>query len=141
MSVISMIASLTAGGKYIQVKKEPVREEVPQGAAATTGTVWTGTRRPDERARNTIDRLLPDSAGPLTFLIGQLTRRLRSARGGLGLSGAVSARFRCNTPPAAACQPGAAELVSAPSITRLVAELEAQSLQPRLRIRQMAARD
>jgi len=33
MSVISVIASLTAGGRYIQVEKEPVRGEVPQGAS------------------------------------------------------------------------------------------------------------
>lgn len=141
MSAISVIASLTAGGKYIQVEKEPVREEVPQGATATTGTVWTGTRRPDKRARNTIDRLLPDSAGRLTFVIGQLTRRLRSAHGGLShsrLSAFVSVARHGPLRHANLVQ---AKLVSAPSITRLAAELEAQSLLSRLRIRQMAARD
>jgi MFS family permease len=39
MSVIGAIASLTAGGKYIHVEEEPVRDEAPQGAAATMSNV------------------------------------------------------------------------------------------------------
>ena len=39
MSVIGAIASLTAGGKYIHVEEEPVREEVLQGATATMSNV------------------------------------------------------------------------------------------------------
>jgi MFS family permease len=39
MSVIGAIASLTAGGKYIHVEEEPMRDEAPQGAAATMSNV------------------------------------------------------------------------------------------------------
>ena len=39
MSVIGAIASLTAGGKYIHVEEEPMRDDAPQGAAATMSNV------------------------------------------------------------------------------------------------------
>jgi MFS family permease len=39
MSVTGAIASLTAGGKYIHVEEEPMRDEAPQGAAATMSNV------------------------------------------------------------------------------------------------------
>jgi MFS family permease len=39
MSVIGAIASLSAGGKYIHVEEEPVREEGTQGAAVTMSNV------------------------------------------------------------------------------------------------------
>ena len=61
-------------------------------------------------------------------MIGQLTRRLRSARGGLShslLSPLVSV---AKHGPLRLADLAQAELVSAPSITRLVAELEAQAL-------------
>jgi DNA-binding MarR family transcriptional regulator len=61
-------------------------------------------------------------------VIGQLTRRLRAARGGLShslLSALVSV---AKHGPLRLADLAQAELVSAPSITRLVAELEAQSL-------------
>jgi MFS family permease len=38
MSVIGAVASLTAGGKYIH-EEEPIRDELPQGAAATMSNV------------------------------------------------------------------------------------------------------
>ena len=61
-------------------------------------------------------------------MIGQLTRRLRSAHGGLShslLSALVSV---AKHGPLRLADLAQVELVSAPSITRLVAELEAQSL-------------
>jgi DNA-binding MarR family transcriptional regulator len=61
-------------------------------------------------------------------VIGQLTRRLRSAHGGLShslLSALVSV---AKHGPLRLADLAQAELVSAPSITRLVAELEAKSL-------------
>ena len=61
-------------------------------------------------------------------MIGQLTRRLRSAHGGLShslLSALVSV---AKHGPLRLADLAQAELVSAPSITRLVAELEAKSL-------------
>ena len=39
MSVTGAIASLTAGGKYIHVEEEPMRDEAPQGTAATMSNV------------------------------------------------------------------------------------------------------
>jgi len=39
MSVIGAIASLAAGGKCIHVEEEPVREDVPEAAAATMSSV------------------------------------------------------------------------------------------------------
>lgn len=80
------------------------------------------------KGRDTIERLLTDSAGRLAFVIGQLTRRLRSAHGGLShslLSALVSV---AKHGPLRLADLAQLELVSAPSITRLVAELEAQSL-------------
>ena len=61
-------------------------------------------------------------------MIGQLTRRLRAARGGLShslLSALVSV---AKHGPMRLADLAQAELVSAPSITRLVAELEGNSL-------------
>ena len=61
-------------------------------------------------------------------MIGQLTRRLRSARGGLShslLSALVSV---AKHGPMRLADLAQAELVSAPSITRLVAELEGKAL-------------
>ncbi len=61
-------------------------------------------------------------------MIGQLTRRLRSARGGLShslLSALVSVSKHG---PIRLADLAQVELVSAPSITRLVAELEAKGL-------------
>ncbi|WP_185202473.1 MarR family winged helix-turn-helix transcriptional regulator [Glaciihabitans sp. INWT7] len=61
-------------------------------------------------------------------MIGQLTRRLRSARGGLShslLSALVSV---AKHGPIRLAELAQVELVSAPSITRLVAELEAKEL-------------
>lgn len=61
-------------------------------------------------------------------MIGQLTRRLRAARGGLShslLSALVSV---AKHGPLRLADLAQAELVSAPSITRLVAELEARAL-------------
>ncbi|MFM9920643.1 MarR family winged helix-turn-helix transcriptional regulator [Lacisediminihabitans sp. H27-G8] len=61
-------------------------------------------------------------------MIGQLTRRLRSARGGLShslLSALVSV---AKHGPIRLAELAQVELVSAPSITRLVAELEAKGL-------------
>jgi DNA-binding MarR family transcriptional regulator len=61
-------------------------------------------------------------------VIGQLTRRLRSARGGLShslLSALVSV---AKHGPIRLAELAQVELVSAPSITRLVAELEAKEL-------------
>ncbi|QNE45911.1 MarR family transcriptional regulator [Glaciihabitans sp. INWT7] len=75
-----------------------------------------------------MDRLLTDSAGRFAFVIGQLTRRLRSARGGLShslLSALVSV---AKHGPIRLAELAQVELVSAPSITRLVAELEAKEL-------------
>lgn len=61
-------------------------------------------------------------------MIGQLTRRLRAARGGLShslLSALVSV---AKHGPMRLADLAQAELVSAPSITRFVAELEGKSL-------------
>ncbi|MBC7761329.1 MAG: MarR family transcriptional regulator [Candidatus Saccharibacteria bacterium] len=75
-----------------------------------------------------MDRLLTDSAGRLAFVIGQLTRRLRSARGGLSHSLLSTLVSVAKHGPLRLADLAQAELVSAPSITRLVAELEAQAL-------------
>ncbi len=76
----------------------------------------------------TIERLETDSAGRLAVVIGQLTRRLRAARGGLShslLSALVSV---AKNGPLRLAELAQSELVSAPTVTRLVAELEAHSL-------------
>ena len=75
-----------------------------------------------------MDRLVTDSAGRLAFAIGQLTRRLRTGHGGLShslLSALVSV---AKHGPLRLADLAQAELISAPSITRLVAELEANAL-------------
>ena len=75
-----------------------------------------------------MDRLITDSAGRLAFAIGALTRRLRVARGGLShslLSALVSV---AKHGPLRLADLAQAELVSAPTITRLVAELETHAL-------------
>ena len=61
-------------------------------------------------------------------MIGQLTRRLRSARGGLSHSLLSTLVSVAKHGPLRLADLAQAELVSAPSITRLVAELEAQEL-------------
>jgi len=61
-------------------------------------------------------------------VIGQLTRRLRSARGGLSHSLLSTLVSVAKHGPLRLADLAQAELVSAPSITRLVAELEAQEL-------------
>ncbi|MBC7763743.1 MAG: MarR family transcriptional regulator [Candidatus Saccharibacteria bacterium] len=75
-----------------------------------------------------MDRLLTDSAGRLAFVIGQLTRRLRSARGGLSHSLLSTLVSVAKHGPMRLADLAQAELVSAPSITRLVAELEGKAL-------------
>ena len=61
-------------------------------------------------------------------MIGQLTRRLRSARGGLSHSLLSSLVSVAKHGPMRLADLAQAELVSAPSITRLVAELEGKAL-------------
>ena len=61
-------------------------------------------------------------------MIGQLTRRLRSARGGLSHSLLSTLVSVAKHGPLRLADLAQAELVSAPSIPRLVAELEAQAL-------------
>ena len=128
MSVIGATASFTAGGKYVHQEDEPAGDEPPHGTAATMSNVQIGTRQPDAKGRGTVDRLLTDSAGRLAFVIGQLTRRLRVVRGGLSHS-LLSARVSVSkNGPLRLADLAQVELVSAPSITRLVAELEAKAL-------------
>ena len=61
-------------------------------------------------------------------MIGQLTRRLRSARGGLSHSLLSTLVSVAKHGPLRLADLAQAELVSAPSITRLVAELEGKAL-------------
>lgn len=61
-------------------------------------------------------------------MIGQLTRRLRSARGGLSHSLLSTLVSVAKHGPLRLADLAQAELVSAPSITRLVAELEGKLL-------------
>lgn len=61
-------------------------------------------------------------------MIGQLTRRLRVARGGLSHSLLSALVTVAKHGPLRLADLAQAELVSAPSITRLVAELEASAL-------------
>jgi len=61
-------------------------------------------------------------------VIGQLTRRLRSARGGLSHSLLSTLVSVAKHGPMRLADLAQAELVSAPSITRLVAELEGKAL-------------
>ena len=61
-------------------------------------------------------------------MIGQLTRRLRSARGGLSHSLLSTLVSVAKHGPLRLAELAQAELVSAPSITRLVAELEGKLL-------------
>ncbi len=61
-------------------------------------------------------------------MIGQLTRRLRSARGGLSHSLLSTLVSVAKHGPLRLADLAQAELVSAPSITRLVAELESKLL-------------
>ena len=61
-------------------------------------------------------------------MIGQLTRRLRSARGGLSHSLLSTLVSVAKHGPIRLADLAQAELVSAPSITRLVAELEGKAL-------------
>lgn len=61
-------------------------------------------------------------------MIGQLTRRLRSARGGLSHSLLSTLVSVAKHGPMRLADLAQAELVSAPSITRLVAELEGKAL-------------
>jgi DNA-binding MarR family transcriptional regulator len=69
-----------------------------------------------------------DTAGRLAFAVGKLTRRLRVARGGLS-HGLLSALVTvAKHGPIRLADLAQVELVSAPTVTRLVAELEAQSL-------------
>lgn len=75
-----------------------------------------------------MDRLVTDSAGRLAFVIGQLTRRLRVARGGLSHSLLSALVTVAKQGPLRLADLAQVELVSAPSITRLVAELEAKEL-------------
>jgi DNA-binding MarR family transcriptional regulator len=75
-----------------------------------------------------MDRLITDSAGRLAFVIGQLTRRLRVARGGLSHSLLSALVTVAKQGPLRLADLAQIELVSAPSITRLVAELEAKQL-------------
>ena len=61
-------------------------------------------------------------------MIGQLTRRLRSARGGLSHSLLSTLVSVAKHGPLRLADLAQAELVSAPSITRLIAELEGKLL-------------
>jgi len=85
-------------------------------------------RWPHAKRSGIIDRLVTDSAGRLAFVIGQLTRRLRVARGGLSHSLLSTLVTVAKLGPLRLADLAQVELVSAPSITRLVAELEAKKL-------------
>jgi DNA-binding MarR family transcriptional regulator len=78
--------------------------------------------------KTTVDIPVTDTAGRLAFVVGRLTRELRAVKGGLshGLLSALSSVTKSG--PLRLADLAQIELVSAPSITRIVADLEAQGL-------------